>query len=129
MTKIDTKLSHRERAEKFAPIGSSEAFVARLEKAFAEVADEARKEEREKWPMSKHRKLSKKFKDAIKTCGVRIYKLAQEADLNPNTLYKFVSDIALVDFYDKRIRKIANRIGIIEADIFESEDANDPDQR
>ncbi len=56
--------------------------------------------------------LSEKFRIALKSSPVRMYRLAQQAGLHPSTLSKFLNGIAPVKAEDPRLLRLGVLLGL-----------------
>ena len=65
-------------------------------------------------------RVSKKFLFRLKINDLPQYKLAQKADVDPNTLSKLIRGIEQVKPNDQRILRIATVLGLSEAEAFET---------
>ncbi len=63
--------------------------------------------------------ISEKFRIALKTSPVRMYRLAQQAGLHPSSLSKFVNGIAPVKVDDPRLLRLGALLGLRPEELFE----------
>ncbi len=63
--------------------------------------------------------ISAKFRIALKTSRVRMYRLAQQAGLHPSSLSKFVNGIAPVKVEDPRLLRLGALLGLRPDELFE----------
>ena len=66
--------------------------------------------------------VSHKFKAAIKLSNIPAYRIAQKANLDPNTLSKLVCGITKVKFGDPRVLAVGRVLGIPGDECFEAEE-------
>lgn len=64
--------------------------------------------------------VSLKFKIAVELAGRPAWKIAQQADLHPATLSKFLSDAEKVKPDNERVIRVGNLLGLSPADCFEA---------
>jgi transcriptional regulator with XRE-family HTH domain len=64
--------------------------------------------------------LSEKFRIALKSSPVRMYRLAQQVGLHPSTLSKFLNGIAPVKAEDPRLLRLGALLGLGADELFEA---------
>ena len=66
-----------------------------------------------------HYMVSKKFLRTIKTAGRPAYKIAHEAGIPPNSLYKIMAGIDIPKDGDHRVIAVGQVLGLQDAELFE----------